>query len=206
MNYGKRDNDSFPQKVSLRKTALDKMEKEGIEPIILEAFGGFGDIYETLYHPYTAGVVLEKDPIKAHHLARQRPSWSVYQADCETALALGAGKHMVFTLADFDAYGDVWPAVNAFFRSDRPFAERMFVVANDGLRWLAGNGGAWKSGTLAPLVQEGWGNNLYTEYLGVSEELLRRAVGPAGYTIDFFDGYYAGTGGKLCHWLAIVNR
>lgn len=130
-NIDKKDNSTLDDKVMLRAVALRHL---GAEPVIMETHGGIGDVWASVYQHVWQGVVFEKDSVKASKLARQRPTWAVYEADCVKALALGAGGYLTVNLLDVDPYGDPWPALTAFFGSVRPFAPRMVVVVNDGMR------------------------------------------------------------------------
>jgi hypothetical protein len=42
---GKKDHSTLDQKVLLRKRMLADMKGKGIEPVVLEAYGGKGDIF-----------------------------------------------------------------------------------------------------------------------------------------------------------------
>jgi len=196
------DNGSFDEKVMLRLTAVRALTET---PVIIETHGGIGDLWAACYRDVEEGVVFEKDSGKAEKLARQRPTWAVYEADSEIALRLGAGSHLCANLLDLDPYGDPWPAIRGYFGSRRPFAGRMVVVVNDGLRHKIRGGGAWDSGTLAPMVER-YGNDLWNRYLHICEEMMTEAVKLAGYRVTFFDGYYAGHEKKLTHYLAILEK
>jgi hypothetical protein len=133
----KHDNITLSAKVMLRQTALRLL---GDDPVIVETHGGRGDIWSAVYRDFPTGAVFEKDPGKADILAMQRPTWAVYEADVEIALAAGAARHLTVDLLDVDPYGAAWPALKAFFGSTRPLAPRMVVVVNDGLRFAACGG------------------------------------------------------------------
>ena len=195
------DNSTLEQKVTLRYTAL----KQITNPVVLETHGGWGEIFAAAYGHIRQGVVLEKDPQKAEYLARQRPTWAVYEGDSAAALSLGAGAHLVTNVLDIDPYGDPWPVIQAYFRSARQMADSMVVVVNDGLRQMVRTGTSWQSNSLSPIVAE-WGNDLFGRYLEVCEELMRRSVLPADYHMTFFDGYHTGHSGSMTHYLAVLEK
>lgn len=208
VDFVKHDNLTFQQKVMLRQTAVAHLRELGVEPVVLEAYGGWGALYDACYYDIPDGCVLESDPAKSVALAIQRPAWAVYEADTPVALSLGAGDHLRYTLADFDPYGDPYPAIQAFFSSRRPFAETMMLVVMDGLKWKTRSASGWQTETLAPLLQEGLFSNhdLWGNYEQVAEALCLRSVEPAGYRVTAFHAYSAGVGQKLCHWIARLSR
>ena len=132
----KRDASTLGQKVALRRLMLSQAQAldPSFRPVVMETHGGIGQIWAQVYAGLPAGVVFENNEEKAAHLARQRPNWAVYEADCVTALAYGAGGHLQVTVLDLDPYGEPWPAMEAFFASDRPRPDVLWVVVNDGLR------------------------------------------------------------------------
>ncbi len=140
-----KDNSTFKQKAALRKRALADLKALGIDQLtVMETHGGAGKLWAACYADIqTAGVVFEKDPKKAERLAMQRPSWAVYECDCEAALAEGVGSHVMVDLLDVDPWGSSWEAIGAFMTSKRPFADQMVVVVNDGLRQALSMGAAW---------------------------------------------------------------
>jgi hypothetical protein len=78
------DNSTFAKKKALRLHALDLL---GIEqPVVCETHGGAGKLFDACYPLVRRGVVFEKDAEKAATLAKQRPSWSVYECDATAAL------------------------------------------------------------------------------------------------------------------------
>lgn len=191
------DNNTYEQKVSLRVTALRQLRDI---PVVMETHGGIGDVWAAVYRHVVDGVVFDKQADRAELLAHQRPTWSVYNADCTPAIRNGAGKHLCVNLLDIDPYGDSWPTIQAYFASKRPFPERMIIVVNDGLRHKVRAGGAWDSGTLEPVVQR-WGNDLWDKYLDACAFLLEDAVQAAGYQVAFFDGYHCGVEQKMTHFI-----
>lgn len=198
----KQDNSTFEEKSALRKLMLRQMQDQ---PVILETHGGAGRLWAECYTLVKQGIVFEKDEEKAAYLARQRPAWAVYEGDCVKALAAGAGAHLLVNVLDLDPYGEPWPALSAFFESERPRAERLWVVVNDGL--LAGirSGRAWAIDSLSGVVQR-YGNDLKDRYLDVCKELLIEKAAPAGYFLSRFAGYYCGHAKQMTHYLALLIR
>lgn len=199
------DNTTFSQKVMLRQTALRLLGDE--TPVILETHGGRGDVWSALYTHVVEGVVFDIDPERAEALARQRPTWAVYQADVEAALAAGAARHLVFNYVDVDPYGACWETLKGFFGSKRPFAARLVLVVNDGLRHKVRGGGAWNTAALEDVVRR-YGNhavfNLYPDV--VARDLLVEAAALAAYTVTHFESYSAGHGQMMTHILAVLER
>lgn len=174
-------------------------------PVIMETHGGYGDVFKACYQNIGAGVVFEKNPQKADRLGLQRPTWAVYEADCIEAIKAGVGGHLGVNVLDVDPYGDPWPAIEAFFASERPFPDRCFVVVNDGLRQKVRGNGAWNVGTLQGIVRE-HGNNLHSIYLDVCRELMKRKASKAGYNLTRWAGYYCGHSKQITHYLAELER
>lgn len=197
-----KDNTTFRRKLRLRRLALRVL---GQTPVVMETHGGYGRLWLECYRDVVDGVVFEVDGHKADTLAEQRPSWAVYQADCVTALAGGAGAHLAINLLDVDPYGEPWPVLDAFFASERPRPNRMVVVVNDGLRRNVRFGFAWHVGSLAPIVER-YGNDLFDRYLEACEEIMQQKAAQAGYAVSRFSGYYCGEKKNMTHYLAILDR
>ena len=203
MRTPRHDNITWQDKVALRLNALRLIDGE---PVICETHGGQGDIYAAAYTHVRSGIVFEKDPSKATFLARQRPSWAVYEADCVRALGQGAGRHLTFNLLDLDPYDSCWEAMEAFFGSKRPFADRMVVAVNDGLRHHLRGGGGWHVHVMEPFAERYGNHNLFAHYLQIAEELTGELVAKAGYQTAFFDGYHTGVEKKMTHFLAVLEK
>lgn len=201
MKWKQQDNSTFRQKVVLRREML----KYVAEPVVFETHGGKGSIFEACYSYLQQGVVIEKDAEKAARLARQRPTWGVYEADCLVAIQAGVGRGLPINILDVDPYGDPWPAIEAWFDSERDWAETFFVAVNDGLRIKVRLGGGWDVKTLQGMVSK-YGNNLDSIYLEVCQELMQEKAALAGYSLDRFTGYYCGAGKQMTHYLAILKR
>lgn len=198
----KQDNSTFSQKVMLRQTALAQLSDT---PVVMETHGGVGEVYSAVYGHVTEGIVFEKDPFRTPILAQQRPSWAVYEGDCVSSIAAGAGSHLTVNLLDVDPYGNAWPTIRAFFQSQRPFADKIVVVVNDGLRMQLRGGGAWRTKMLTEIVQK-YGNDLWGKYLEICEELVAETAVGANYKVTIFDGYYCGIEKKMTHYLAVLER
>lgn len=200
----KHDNLTLSAKVMLRQTALRLVDGE---PVILETHGGRGDIWSAVYRDFPTGAVFEKDPDKADLLAVQRPTWAVYEADVEIALAAGAARHLAFNYVDVDPYGAAWPALRALAASPRPLSDRLIVVINDGLRFAACGGAAWRNEILAPFAARYGNHNVWKVYPDkIAPELLAESVAPGGYRVTHYDAYTTGTIGKMVHILATLDR
>lgn len=197
-----KDNTTLQQKVSLRLDLLRRIPA----PIVLETHGGEGRVWFRCYRDVARGVVFEKDPAKADLLARQRPSWSVYEADCEKAIAAGAGSHLQVNVLDLDPYGEPWTALAAFFASKRPFPEVIGLAVNDGIRIPLASNRGWKISTLAPAVAKFGNHQLYARYLEAARFLVEHYAGPRGYEVEWWRGYYCGKAQKMTHYAAVLRR
>lgn len=195
------DNSTFIEKKTIRLKALDLIDET---PIVMETHGGKGEIYNACYWNMDTGIVFEKLPDKADVLAKQRPSWRVYEADCEVALKNGIGADLPITLLDIDPYGEPWHVIDAFFTSERAFASKMVVVVNDGLRQKL----RIKSDNVQSMqgMVLKYGNKLAARYLQVCRELMEAKVGQAGYSMTDFRGYYCGNLKAITHYYASLNR
>lgn len=177
-------------------------------PVVLETHGGWGHVYSKLYHRLPRGVVFEKDPDKAAALARQRPTWAVYEAECETAIAAGAVDDWPFTFIDLDPYGEPWSAMDALFsRHDRDWPAALAIAVNDGLRQGSINRlVGWKISSIASAVERYGNAGLYANYLDVCQELLAEKAGQVGYTLARWTGYYCGHADQMTHYAAVLKR
>jgi len=200
------DNTTYRQKVALRRQAVDLLEAMGVPaPVVMETHGGEGRLFDKCYAHLDQGVVFEKDSLKAARLAKQRPTWAVYEADCVEAVEVGAGGHLVVDLLDADPYGQPWEVLGAFFSSPREYAERMVVVVNDGMRLKLATGSGWEVQSLQSVVRR-FGNDLHPIYLEVCEILLGELAEEAGYKMTSFSGYYCGHSKSITHYLAVLER
>ncbi len=200
----KQDNSTFRHKVELRREALAILADRGIDaPIIMETHGGSGKLFDALYAHLRCGVVFEKDDAKSAILGKQRPTWAVYECDCEVALRGGVGGHYFVNLLDVDPYGQAWDVIDAFFRSERQFEDFMVVTVNDGLRQSLSLGKAWDVATMKDMVRK-YGNDLHPIYLDVCRDLMEKKAAYAGYRVDHFGGYYCGKTNANTHFLAVL--
>lgn len=201
-----KDNQTFAHKKALRKRALELLAERGIDtPIVMETHGGAGKLWEACYEHLPFGITLEKNPDKTARLGKQRPTWCVYECDCEVALREGVGSLWAVDLLDVDPYGQAFPTLEAFFSSNRPFADMMVVVVNDGLRQKLRMKGAWDVKILHSKVEK-YGNDLFPVYLDLCRELLEESVARAGYRMEHFAGYHCGPLDQMTHFLALLVR
>ena len=195
----KKDNSTLRKKVLLRRKALGYIKS----PIVLETHGGYGEVWSQCYTHLADGVVFDKDPERAAFLARQRPTWAVYEADSVYALAGGAASHQDINFVDIDSYGDPWPTIGAFLGSERPRPKKLCIVVNDGLRQNVRLGTAWRVATLQDAVRR-FGNDLHDIYLEVCRSLMEEKATQAGYSLDHFAGYYCGSMKEVTHYVAVL--
>lgn len=200
---GKKTDDTYRQRVLVRQIGLKCLSQE--RPVVLETQGGDGRLYRACYVSVVDGVVFEKHEAQAGFLARQRPTWAVYEGDCVEAIRAGVGDHLACNLLDVNSDGDPWPAIGAFFESERPRPARMGVVVNDVLRRKLKRGRAWTIEALQEMVER-FGNDLYGVYLAVCEELMQQKAAQAGYRVSRFAGYYCGRGEQATHFIALLSK
>jgi hypothetical protein len=159
-----------------------------------------------VYPQVSAGVVFELDQVKAEHLCRQRPSWSVYQGKAERAIEEGAGAHLAVNLVDVDPYGEPWPALEAFFSSERPRVERLGIAVNDGLRQKLRLQGGWAVRSLRQAVEK-WGNaQLFERYLEVCRWKLEQLGARQDYRLTHWTAYHCGHDDDMTHYAAVLER
>lgn len=182
----KHDNKHFESKLRLRKALL----KPVTDPlVVLETNGGTGHLYPKLYARAEFGCVIEKDRRKAEFLARQRPTWAVYQGDNVSLLANGLLADVPFNVIDVDPWGMPFDTLEALFIHPRRFADRVAVAVMDGGRIKVQLGGAWQVGVFQEAVIH-FGNNLYPIYLDVCAWWIERQAAQAGYRLSRFEGFY----------------
>lgn len=202
----KQDNSTFEHKVKIRQEGLKRFSEMGVSfPVVMETHGGFGVLFDSCYAHLQGGVVFDKDTEKADRLGLQRPTWAVYEADSAEALRGGAGGHVAVDLLDVDPYGEPWPVIDAFFSSQRQFAETMMVVVNDGLRQSLSLGKAWTIHSLSKMVRT-FGNDLHPIYLDVCKVMMADLAAKAGYCVEHFGGYYCGIHQANTHYLAVLAK
>lgn len=152
------------------------------------------------------GVVFEKNPDKTKVLAVQRPTWAVYECDCEQALAAGVGAHLPINFLDCDPYGEPWPVIDAFFQSDRLFPTTLAIAVNDGLRQKLKMNGGWNVASLEHIVSVYGNDALYANYLEVCRALLQEKASQRGYSLTRWKGYYCGYLDQMSHYAALFIR
>lgn len=159
-----------------------------------------------VYAEIPRGVVFEKLASKAEHLAWQRPTWSVYEGEAEPAIAAGVAAHLPVSLLDVDPYGDAWPAIEAFFSSDRLFPEQLAIAVNDGLRQKLKMGGGWTCRSMQLAIQQFGNAALYARYAEVCRWNLARIADARGYAIDEWTVYHCGHAEAMTHYGALLHR
>lgn len=203
MHADKKDNSTFERKAALRARALMYLK---VPPVVMETHGGFGKIFQRCYRHLPQGIVFESDETKSAALAGQRPTWAVYECACEPALAAGVGSHLEVNFLDLDPYGEPWEAVTNYFGSKRPFASRMIVVVNDGLRQKLRMQGGWVVKSMQHIVRKEGNGWLYKNYLEISRDLLAEKAARQGYKLSLWNGYYTGAGQSMTHYAAVLDR
>lgn len=196
----KKDNSTFRLKASLRKKALQYLDV----PIVMETHGGAGKLFSACYGSVETGIVFEKNPDKVKLLGLQRPTWRVYEADCEVSILAGVGGDLPINLLDIDPYGSPWDVIDAFFKSDREREPLLCVAVNDGLRVNVRTGSSWHVGALQSAVSK-YGNDLHDIYLDICQEMLKEKASEAGYDLTRFAGYYCGHTQQMTHYLGVLQ-
>lgn len=198
-----KDNTTLHRKTALRVSLLKNL---AVEPVVLETHGGRGRVFERVYPTVQQGIVFEVDQTKAEILCHQRPTWSVYQTKVEPALEGGAGAHLEVNVIDVDTYGEPWPTLDAFFTSERPRAQRIGIVVNDGLRQKLKLQGGWSVHSMRQSVEK-WGNAVLCDrYLDVCKWKLEQLAQLQRYRLTHWTGYYCGADNYMTHYGAIFER
>ncbi len=198
-----KDNSTLGLKVQLRLKALSELSSS--TPVVLETHGGFGKIFSRCYAHVRDGIVFDCAAERAVELARSRPTWSVYEGDCEQALAAGAGAHLEVNFLDCDPYGQAWNAIDGFLFSDRPKAKRLVVCVNDGLKHKLELTGGWDVKSMHGMIDK-YGSKLSTMYLEVCKELMTQKASDAGYKLKRWTCYGTGAGNVMTHFAAVLDR
>ena len=198
----KKDNFTLRYKVSLRQNLLKQIDA----PVVMETHGGYGGIWRRCYSHLDTGVVFEKDPAKAGKLALQRPTWAVYECDCEQALGDGVGFHLPVNFLDVDPYGDPWPIIEAFFSANRDGPSKLLIAVNDGLRQKIKMNGGWDVESMKDMVSKIGAANMYKDYLAVCQMLMEEKAGRRGYSLTGWTGYYCGHAKQMSHYGAVLTR
>lgn len=198
----KKDHTTLRLKASLRKSLLIEVEN----PIVMETHGGWGSIWRRCYSHLQDGVVFEKNGEKALALARQRPMWAVYEADCEKAIAEGVGFHLPVNFIDLDPYSQPWPIIDSVFQNEDKLPDQLAIAVNDGLRQKLRMGGGWNVGSLVEVVDKYGNAALHDNYLEICQELLTEKAGQLGYELTRWAGYYCGHIDQMTHYAAVFVR
>ncbi len=172
----------------------------------METHGGYGGIWARCYFGVPDGVVFETDATKVEALAKQRPTWAVYEAECAPAIAAGVGSHLAVNFLDVDPYGDPWPTLGAFFGSSREFPAVLGVAVNDGLRQKLKMNGAWTTGSMAGAVQKYGNAAIFKRYVEICREMLSEMAAQRGYRLSRWAGYYCGYADQMTHYAALLVR
>jgi len=144
-------------------------------PCVMETHGGYGAIYDECYRSSDIpGVVFEKNPVKADALAKQRPTWAVYECDCVAAIAEGVGFHIPVNLFDIDPYGSPWDVIDAILSQGDKLPSTVVMAVNDGLRQKVQINGGWDVEQLSAAVRYFGASSMYRKYLEVCEFLLQQ--------------------------------
>lgn len=197
-----KENTTLQRKATLRHELLKQIDY----PIVLETHGGIGRIWEMVYSDLNFGVVIENDAEKVDKLARQRPTWAVYEGDSEEVIAAGLAAHIPINFIDVDPYGNSWETLTGWFESDRARAPRLGVVVNDGLRVRLRVGRAWHTKSMEPALAKFGNREMFSKYLDVCQWNLSRLGELAGYKVTQWTGYYTGKQGIMTHFAALLER
>lgn len=197
----KKDNGSLLPKVALREQLL----KEIPSPVVMETNGGYGALFKRLYSGFR-GVVFESNPKKAEALAEQRPTWTVYEADCEKALEIGAGFHLPVNFVDVDPYGEPWGILEALLSNAAKLPDLWGLAVNDGLKRYLMLGRAWKSLVVKPFVRRLGNEGVVAEYPTICREIMSDMMRVAGFEIVKWTVHSCGHGGQMTHYGAILER
>jgi len=198
-----RDEHALAEKIRYRRLALRWVSGE---PVVLEAFGGWGKIHRACYRSIADGVIFEQDRERAYFLSEMRPEWAVYRGDSLYMLGAGIGKEWPVNFVDFDPYGEPWPFIEAFFQSDRPWPDRLVVAVHDGLRNMLMRNRAWHIRSLEELVNRYGNRTVADQYVVMCRELFATHAARAGYVITQWVADYGGYRNQSTHYIAALDR
>lgn len=177
-----------------------------VAPVVMEMYAGVGGIWSQVYSDVPYGIAIENDESKVAILAEQRPTWSVYQADCVGTVRLGLGRHAQVNYVDIDPYGEAWSAINALFESDREWPDPLVVVVNDGSRYILRLNRGWSVTVFEEMVAT-YGNGLDRKYVElVVPDFFARRAATCGYVIDQWTCYSCGELQQVTHFAALLRR
>jgi hypothetical protein len=198
----KKDNAGIKHKARMRELLLSEIK----DPVIMETHAGNGHLYRLCYSNFMKGVCFEINSKKAIVLAKQRPSWSVYNNGCEYALTRGVGFHLPLNFFDLDPYGDPWPILDALLCNHEVFPDRWGLVVNDGLRRFLMLGCGWKSKTVGEYVAKVGNNRAAVIYPELCLEILVDKLRPLGMEVRRWLVHSSGSGGQMTHYAAVIER
>jgi len=164
-----------------------------------------GHVWERAWPDIDRGAVFDTDTVKAEHLSRQRPGFSVYQNKAEDALAVGAASHLEVGIVDCDPYGEPWPTLEAFFTTERPRLPLIGVAVNDGLRQKLRLQGGWHVASMRGAVERFGNAAMHAKYLDVARWKMEQLAAIAGYRLQMWTGYYCGDKGDMTHYAAVLG-
>lgn len=201
-----KDNTTLAEKVKLRRSLLAKIDK----PVIGETHGGHGVVFLKCYFLVKQGMVIDKQPAKTDTLVIQRPTWSVYEGDCNPMIAAGVGSHLPINLWDIDPYGSAWDTIDAIFESyqngTRPIPPKFYMVVNDALRQKVMLKGAWTVKQLAEVVKSYGNDGIFRHYLAICNEMLTAKAGAINLKVTDFQGYYCGDKQAVTHYAVTIEQ
>lgn len=143
--------------------------------------------------------MFERQIVKCRQLARSRPNWRVYGGDNVPAIRAGAGADLPVNVLDVDPYSDPWPALEAWFGSERVRPPEVVVIVTDGNAHSLHRGKAW---TLAGGRAQAWDAG---GYLAMARHQLGMLAEPHGYEMTEWAGYACGTFNRLRHYAARLS-
>ena len=198
-----RSNTTLTDKINLRRLALSDVP----HPVVLEVFGGTGEIYDHCYQSIRRGIVFEKNEPRANFLGLQRPHWLVYEGDAIAAIREGVGSHIIsVNFVDVDAFGNPFEAIESFFSS--PLCQSAFFpitfVVTDGMRQKAKYKTSYQVKCLHDAVVHFGNEAVYPRYLEVCQFVMDGLASSRGYFLKNFRGYYCGK--SMTHYVATVSK
>jgi len=203
MSTRQHDHTTFAQKVRLRNRVLSW---SGTAVDVLETHGGFGRVYERTWYRATRGAVIEQEADKVEHLARQRPSWSVYEGDSLKALRAGLFRSRAFDIVDIDPFGSSLDYMAEMFAPERARPAAWWMVVNCGLRHTLELKQAWRVNALQDLAKRhGATADYFHRYLDAVQVLMREHAAKVGQRVAWFDGYYCGHAHQMTHYAARIE-
>lgn len=194
-----KDNTVLASKVRYRRAMLAEVE----EPVVYEAHGGRGVVWSYCYRGMP-GVVTETSPAKTAILAKQRPTWAVYECPAEVALSAGFIGLFGVNVVDLDPYGSPWPCIEALMAGQMP--DRLALIVHDRMGQKLSLKGAWQVGALAAAVERHGNEWVCANYLAVCEEILAEKAAQAGYDLGRFVGEYCGKMRQQTNYAAVLTK